>query len=114
MYRELRTLSEYDWRPQVGGCTAFVGAVTVQPSWIARVIATQEKDYWIQTRKGEITQEPSADWSIGPDGGLRMKGIIVLPGSTEFRRELFDEAHRARYTIHPGATKMYKDLRRNF
>jgi hypothetical protein len=32
----------------------------------------------------------------------------------ELRKEIFDEAHRARYTVHPGATKMYKDLRRNF
>jgi hypothetical protein len=43
-----------------------------------------------------------------------MKGRLVLPESTELRKELFDEAHRARYTVHPGATKMYKDLRRTF
>ena len=43
-----------------------------------------------------------------------MKGRLVLPESTELRKELFDEAHRAKYTLHPGATKMYKDLRRSF
>ena len=43
-----------------------------------------------------------------------MKGRLVVPESTELRQALFDEAHRARYTVHPGATKMYKDLRRNF
>ena len=43
-----------------------------------------------------------------------MKGRLVLPESTELRKELFDEAYRARYTVHPGATKMYKDLRRTF
>ena len=76
------------------------------------MITAQEEDSWIQTRKGEITQKPNADWSIGPDGGLRMKGRLVLPESTELRRVLFDKAHHARYTVHPGATKMYKDLRR--
>ena len=43
-----------------------------------------------------------------------MMGRLVLPESTELRREVFDEAHRARYTVHPGATKMYKDLKRTF
>ena len=107
-------MSQYDWRPEVGGCTTFLGAVTVQSSWAERVVAAQAEDSWIQTRKGEITREPHVDWSVGPDGGLRMKGRLVLPESTELRKELFDEAHRARYTVHPGATKMYKDLRRSF
>ncbi|MBZ2164432.1 hypothetical protein K8B34_20955, partial [Alteromonas stellipolaris] len=30
------------------------------------------------------------------------------------RRELFDEAHRTKYTVHLGSTKMYKDLKRHF
>jgi len=114
LHKDLMTLGQYDWRPEVGGCTVFLGAVTVQPSWISRIVAAQAEDSWIQTRKGEITQEPSDDWSVGADGGLRMKGRLVLPESTELRKELFDEAHRARYTVHPGATKMYKDLRRTF
>ena len=78
------------------------------------IVAAQIDDSWTQIRKGEITQEPHADWSVGSDGGLRMKGRLVVPESTDLRRAHFDEAHRARYIIHPGATKMYKDLRRNF
>lgn len=41
-----------------------------------------------------------------------MKGRLV-PGVPQLK-DLFDEAHHARYTVHPGATKMYKDLNRNF
>ena len=44
---------------------------------------------------------------------MRIKGRLVVPHIPELRKELFDEAHRARYTVNPGATKMYKDLRRN-
>ena len=32
LHRDLRTLFEYDWRPDVSGCTTFLGALTVQPS----------------------------------------------------------------------------------
>ena len=27
---------------------------------------------------------------------------------------LLDEAHKSRYSIHPGATKMYNDLKQNY
>ena len=43
-----------------------------------------------------------------------MKGRLVVPEITEMRKELFDEAHRATNIIHPGPTKMYKYMRRNF
>ena len=43
-----------------------------------------------------------------------MKGRLVMPASAELKRELLDEAHRTRYIVHPGATKMYKDLKRHF
>ncbi|RVW89330.1 Transposon Ty3-I Gag-Pol polyprotein [Vitis vinifera] len=32
----------------------------------------------------------------------------------ELRNELLADAHRAKYTIHPGNTKMYQDLKRQF
>lgn len=38
----------------------------------------------------------------------------MVPDVAQLKKDLFDEAHRARYTVHPGATKMYKDLKRNF
>ena len=34
-------LSQYDWRIEAGRCTTFLGAVSVQPSWIERVISAQ-------------------------------------------------------------------------
>ncbi|XP_026459494.1 uncharacterized protein LOC113360171 [Papaver somniferum] len=48
------------------------------------------------------------------DGGLRLRGRLCVPLDVQLRREVLDGAHRSRSTIHPGATKMYKDLRRHF
>ncbi|KAI3777010.1 hypothetical protein L1987_46803 [Smallanthus sonchifolius] len=35
-----------------------------------------------------------------------------IPRSGDFILNILDEAHKSRYSIHPGATKMYQDLRR--
>ena len=48
------------------------------------------------------------------DGNVRFKGRLCVPGDVELRNELLENAHRENYTIHPGNTKMYEDLKRHF
>ena len=45
LHRDLITLSQFDFRSEIGGTSAFLGAVTVQPSWSDRVVRTQLENY---------------------------------------------------------------------
>ena len=38
------------------------------------------------------------------------RGHLCVPNVGELRQHIFIEAHKSRYSIHPGATKMYRDL----
>lgn len=38
-------------------------------------------------------------------------GKIVVLNDNELKREILNEAHQARQTIHHGNTKMYQDLK---
>jgi hypothetical protein len=38
----------------------------------------------------------------------------VVPVDPEIRKTIFDEAHMSKFSIHPGSTKMYQDLKQNF
>jgi hypothetical protein len=114
LYRDLTTLAEFDLIPQQSGSTVFLGSLAVKSPWRQRISEAQLGDVWIQTRKDEISDAPDSVWTIGKDGELLMRGRLVVPDDVQLRRHLLDEAHRSRYTVHPGATKMYKDLRRNF
>jgi len=50
---------------------------------------------------------------IHGDGTLRFGNrICVLKG--EVRQEVLSEAHNSAYSIHPGGTKMYQDLKQRF
>jgi hypothetical protein len=42
---------------------------------------------------------------------LWFKERQVVPKKEELKKKILDEAHTSRYTIHPGSTKMYHDLR---
>jgi hypothetical protein len=39
---------------------------------------------------------------------------LVVPVDPELRKEIFDEAHLSKFSIHPRSTKMYQDLRKKF
>ena len=43
---------------------------------------------------------------------VRLRGRLYVLSSV--RAELLAEGHRSRFAIHPGSTKMYRNLRRHF
>ena len=47
-------------------------------------------------------------------GSLRYRGQVVVPQSAELREEILREFHYSHFTVHPGGTKMYHDLRRQY
>ena len=48
------------------------------------------------------------------DGSIRFKRRLCVLRNVELRNELLAHAHKAKYTIHHGNTKMYQDLKRQF
>jgi len=38
----------------------------------------------------------------------------VVPKDFELRKQILDEGHHSRYSIHPGSNKMYQDLKQRF
>jgi hypothetical protein len=47
-------------------------------------------------------------------GVLWFKDRIVVPKDAELHQQILDEAHLSRYSIHPGSTKMYQDLKQHY
>ena len=48
------------------------------------------------------------------DGSLWYKGWVVVPQSEDLREEILMKFHCSRFLVHPGGTKMYHDLRRQY
>jgi hypothetical protein len=48
------------------------------------------------------------------EGTLWFKERMVVPKKEALKKKILDEAHTLRYSIHPGSTKMYHDLRQQF
>ncbi|WMV25251.1 hypothetical protein MTR67_018636 [Solanum verrucosum] len=63
---------------------------------------------------GSVHQQKVEVFSQGGDVVLRYQGRLCVPKVGKLRQQILTEAHNSRYSIHPGATKMYRDLRKVF
>jgi hypothetical protein len=44
-------------------------------------------------------------------GILWFEGILVVPKNKDLKKRILDEAHLSKFSMHPGSTKMYHDLK---
>src|SRR4051812_28396910 len=45
---------------------------------------------------------------------MRFGNSVCIPDVLELKKSILEEKHRSSLSIHPGATKMYQDLKRLF
>nr|XP_009802235.1 PREDICTED: uncharacterized protein LOC104247816 [Nicotiana sylvestris] len=79
-------------------------------SLIEHIKAKQFEDPNLVNIRNSVKSKEILAFSLDEDGVLKMNGRLCMPDVDGFRNEIMDEAHSSRYSIHPGSTKMYKDL----
>ncbi|WMV55641.1 hypothetical protein MTR67_049026 [Solanum verrucosum] len=91
------------------------GDVTVQngaeSSLVVEVKEKQDSDPILLELKGAVHNQRVEVFSQGKDGVLHYQRRLFVPDLGELRQYILAEAHNSRYSIYPGATKMYRDLR---
>jgi hypothetical protein len=75
-------------------------------------IRQDQKEYpKIQEVKRLMESGKAADYRLDEQGTLWLKDRICVPQNKEIRDSILKKSHDSRYSIHPGCTKMYKDLK---
>ena len=79
------------------------------------MIESQGQDAEISSIRDRV-QSGTCDegWVIHTDDSLQYKGRVVVPQLTYLREEILKKFHCSRFAVHPGGTKMYRDLRRQY
>ena len=65
-------------------------------------------------RKSECIVGQISSFDYDSRGLLSLHRMVWVPYHGDVRQVLMEEAHKSRFSIHPGATKMYKDLRLDY
>ena len=59
----------------------------------------------------EVQQGQSRDFIIDNEGFFHLGTRLCVPDVDELRKEIMEEAHFSAYSVHPGSTKVYHDLK---
>jgi hypothetical protein len=87
--------------------------ITLTPTLRAEIIAAQRTDESMGHIKRRMREDDPrvACFCEDAEGTLWFKERLVVPKREALKKKILDEAHTSRYSIHPGSTKMYHDLR---
>jgi len=88
--------------------------LTVTNTFLEEIREGQVHDAELQRIVGWLGTEKGKEFKMGADGILRFRDRVCVSGNWRMRRRVLDEGHKSRLSIHPGMTKMYKDLKESF
>jgi hypothetical protein len=91
-------------------------ALSAESNLYDRIVTAQCDDADIQTIRQKLAEGDTKYTCFQKDHqdvvwfGKR----LVVPINPEVKKIILDQAHRSKFSIHPGSTKMYQDLKQNF
>jgi hypothetical protein len=90
--------------------------IILMPTLKDEIIAAQKNDESMGHIKQRIQEgDPKvACFCEDTEGTLWFRKRLVMPRKEALKKKILDEAHMSRYSIHPGSTKIYHDLRQQY
>ncbi|PKA59558.1 hypothetical protein AXF42_Ash018025 [Apostasia shenzhenica] len=107
----IKEIEQLQLETRISDDKRMVAHLCIQPNLHEKIKNVQQEDSEIAKIAQSIMKEDNPEFMIGSDGILRFQNQIYISNSPELKREILSEAHSAGYSIHPGGTKMYHDLR---
>ena len=95
-------------------CNTEVVAMEVESTLPQDIRKGQLEDEKIKEIKQQIKDGKASGFTEDDQGSLWYKGRICVPDIKEIRETILREAHDSAYSIHPGSTKMYQDLKLSY
>jgi hypothetical protein len=89
--------------------------VSIESPLHERIAIAQLSDEEVQKIKQKSEErEPKYDcFRKDAKGVIWIGQRLVVPRDQDLKKEILDEAHLSKFTVHPGSTKMYRDHREN-
>jgi hypothetical protein len=86
----------------------------VEPTLEAEIQEGQLEDAKLKEIRQLIWDNKTSDFSKDSQGTLWLGRRICVPNQKHVKELILREAHGSAYSIHPGSTKMYKDLKTRY
>ena len=91
-----------------------VEELIARPEMLNRVLEAQKRDENISSIVSQIRNDKETEFTVNENGVLYYKDRVCVPDGNDLRKAILEEAHNGSFSIHPGSTKMYQDLKMSF
>jgi hypothetical protein len=90
--------------------------ISVEPTLQDQIIMAQPSDKGVQIIKENLHQKIGNYKCFRQDekGILWFESRLVVPKNKDLKKKILDEAHLSKFSMHPGSTKMYHDLKHSY
>nr|GEV86696.1 putative reverse transcriptase domain-containing protein [Tanacetum cinerariifolium] len=96
----------------VSGQHGYWASLRIEPDLISRIKESQNEDSEIWTIVENLNKQ--VKFRLDDDNVLWQDTRLVVPNDVSLREALLTEAHSSPFSVHPGSTKMYHDLKQYF
>nr|GEU50879.1 retrotransposon protein, putative, Ty3-gypsy subclass [Tanacetum cinerariifolium] len=98
----------------IRGTKGYWASLKIKPNLILRIKEAQKEDdeLWAVFQKSE--EDEQTKFRVDDDGVMWFEDRLCVPSDPTLRESVFSEAHSFPFSIHPGSTKMYGDLKQHF
>ncbi|XP_076912613.1 uncharacterized protein LOC143570977 [Bidens hawaiensis] len=97
-----------------GDTNGYLARFQIEPDLISRIKSAQYEDgeIWAIIQNLEVGKQ--SEFREDEHGVVWCGKRLCVPSDSTLRESLLAEAHSPPFSIHPGSTKMYRDLRQHF
>ncbi|KAK1646090.1 hypothetical protein QYE76_063895 [Lolium multiflorum] len=92
----------------------FLASIELQPTLMSQIKEAQKGNASIDGIKNQIAAGKAPGFTVDEEGVLWYNERLCVPSDSELKQVILKEAHDTLYSIHPGGTKMYQDLKEQF
>ncbi|KAK1682060.1 hypothetical protein QYE76_042908 [Lolium multiflorum] len=92
----------------------YLASIELQPTLVSQIKEAQKGNASIDGIKNQIAAGKAPGFTVDEEGVLWYNGRLCVPSDSELKQVILKEAHDTLYSIHPGGTKMYQDLKEQF
>ncbi|XP_074378105.1 uncharacterized protein LOC141719629 [Apium graveolens] len=98
----------------VRGPGGSIASLKVQPNLVSRVKEAQKNDTGLEAIRSKVVDGKEKHFHVDDEGVIWLGNKLCVPVDPTIREEILKEAHSSSFSINPGSTKMYGDLKKHF
>ena len=98
----------------MGDSQVFIASLTIQSTLIEKNKSSQVDEAQIVKIIEEVQEGKRPGFNVSDNGVLRFGNRLCVSNDFALKKEIMKEAHRILYSVHPGSTKMYSDIRETY